>query len=156
MSCDAMSRFIKWEKRKNFAQKLKFYIKDFFSKRDPVDLVMSIEEIRSGKFHFLCSKSPGGKPLLMKEKSQYNIASTIWSRRAHWWKSDFKLFIPIAMFSLLLEKIISYLSMKNVFIRVSLIFTATVQLQLKLPGIKFCAGSNPTYSVAWICAGENL
>ena len=151
-----MSRFIKWEKRKNIAQKLKFYIKDFFSKRDPVDLVTSTEEIRSGKFHFLCSKSPGGKPLLMKEKSQYNIASTIWSRRAHWWKSDFKLFIPIAMFSLLLEKIISYLSMKNVFIRVSLIFTATAQLQLKLPGIKFCAGSNPTCSVAWICDGENL
>ena len=67
--------------KKNIAQKLNFYIKDFFSKRDPVDLVTSNEEIRSGKFHFLCSKSPGGKPLLMKEKSQYNIASTIWSRR---------------------------------------------------------------------------
>ena len=82
-SCDAISRFIKREKRKNIAQKLKFYIKDFFSKRDPVDLVTSTEEIRSGKLHFLCSKSPGGKALLMKEKSQYDIASTIWPRRAH-------------------------------------------------------------------------
>ena len=122
----------------------------------PVDLVTSTEEIRSGKLHFLCSRSPGGKPLLMKEKSQYDIASTIWSRRTHWWKSDFKLFIPIAMFSLLLEKIISYLSMKNAFIRLGLIFTATAQLQLKLPGIKFCAGSNHTCSVAWTCDGENL
>ena len=44
------------------AQKMKFSIKDFFSKCDQIckttaDLVTFTEEILNGKFHFLCSKS---------------------------------------------------------------------------------------------------
>ena len=36
------------------AQKMKFFIKDFFSKF-PADLVAFTEEILNGKLHFLCS-----------------------------------------------------------------------------------------------------
>ena len=43
------------------AQKMKFYIKDFFSKWDQIrsflgDLVTFIEEILNGKLHILCSE----------------------------------------------------------------------------------------------------
>ena len=34
------------------AQKMKFFIKDFFSKRDP-DLITFTKEILNGKLHFL-------------------------------------------------------------------------------------------------------
>ena len=38
------------------AQKMKFSIKDFFSKCDQIpDLVTFTEEILNGKLHFLCS-----------------------------------------------------------------------------------------------------
>ena len=42
------------------AQKMEFFIKDFFSKRDqirrkPADLVTFTEEILNRKLHFLCS-----------------------------------------------------------------------------------------------------
>ena len=43
------------------AQKMKFSIKDFFSKCDqiqfPADLVTFTEQILNGKFHFLCRES---------------------------------------------------------------------------------------------------
>ena len=37
------------------AQKMKFSIKDFFSKCDQADLVTFTEEILDGKLHFLCA-----------------------------------------------------------------------------------------------------
>ena len=47
---------LKWKWDFN-AQKMKFSIKDFFSKCDQIwpDLVTFTEEILNGKFHFLCS-----------------------------------------------------------------------------------------------------
>ena len=46
---------------KSTAQKMKFFIKDFFSKCDQIlhfsaDLVSLTEEILNGKLHFLCSE----------------------------------------------------------------------------------------------------
>ena len=38
---------------------MKFSIKDFFSKCDPVDLVTFTEEILNGKLHFLSSVKNG-------------------------------------------------------------------------------------------------
>ena len=37
------------------SQKMKYSIKDFFSKCETADLVTFIEEILNGKLHFLCS-----------------------------------------------------------------------------------------------------
>ena len=49
------------------AQKMKFFITDFFSKCDLVtDLVTFTEEIRNGKLRFLCSASKTVKTPLIK------------------------------------------------------------------------------------------
>ena len=48
-----------WRIANSTAQKMKFFMEDFFSKYDqiqfPVDLVTFTEEILNEKFHFLCS-----------------------------------------------------------------------------------------------------
>ena len=44
------------KKTKHFAQKMEFFIKDFFSKcEQTADLVIFTEEILNGKIAFLCS-----------------------------------------------------------------------------------------------------
>ena len=52
MSCEQGPFFIL---EVNTAQKMKFSIKDFFSKCETADLVKFFEEILNGKLHFLCS-----------------------------------------------------------------------------------------------------
>ena len=57
--CDSNAKLI-FRERKITAQKMKFSIKDFFSKcdqmRSPEDLVTFTKEILNGKLHFLCSE----------------------------------------------------------------------------------------------------
>ena len=66
------------------AQKMKFFIKDFFNKSD-ADLVTFTEEIFKGKLHFFCSvnyKLATFKTVKLKwkcnEKQNYKRALTMW------------------------------------------------------------------------------
>ena len=44
--------------RTDTVQKIKFSIKDFFSKCDQIRMVIFTDEILNGKLHFLCGETP--------------------------------------------------------------------------------------------------
>ena len=73
------------------AQKIKFSIKDFFSKCDqmqqfPADLVTFTEETLNGKFHFLCSvvlsKSGSVKIIPVMKSSRKRSADRLANKQA--------------------------------------------------------------------------
>ena len=66
------------------AQKMKFYIKDFFSKCDQIAVSTCTEEILNGKFYFLCSVGNSSAAFLyfIKKVSLWTLLFDISSYRA--------------------------------------------------------------------------